>query len=146
MPMKASWMLVLVASAAVSGCAGDDPANPNLAAPKIVVAPRPDGNASVFIHSAFGERQYDWIQLRVDNATIANNTAVFSIEQIVGPGVDVDAAAGAGDAVYVFRARIDVHPVEERASVAFLTHEGEWLEAESFGLPFERLLEVKPTE
>jgi len=142
--MRVGWIAMVVAAVAWAGCAGGEPANPNLAAPKLVIAHRADGNATVFLHSAFGERVYDWIHLEIDNATLVNETSTFAVEEIVGPGFYVEASAQFGEALYELRARVDVFRVEERASVALVDADGEWAkEAESFDLPYERLLEPR---
>jgi hypothetical protein len=139
--MKGAWVMALLAAIALAGC-GTQPANPSLAAPKLVVAARPDGNATVFVHSAFGERAYEWIAITVDNQTMVNRTSAFSVETSLTTGFYLEVAAQAGDEVYVLRARVDVFAPEERASVSLVDPQGEWpKEAESFGLPFERLLD-----
>lgn len=139
--MKAAWIVALLATVALAGC-GAQPANPSLAAPKLVVAARPDGNATVFVHSAFGERSYEWIALSIDNQSLTNRTSAFSIEASLATGFYLDVAAEAGEDVYVLRARIDVFEAEERASVSLVDSEGKWPdEPESFGLPFEHLLD-----
>lgn len=139
--MKAAWIVALLATVALAGCAAQ-PANPSLSAPKLVVAARPDGNATVFMHSAFGERAYEWISLSADNQSLTNRSSAFSVEASLLSGFYLDAAAQAGEEVYVLRARIDVFAAEERASVSLVDSEGKWPdEAESFGLPYEHLLE-----
>ena len=141
--MHAGWVLALLAAVAMGGCANGEPSNPNLAAPKLVLAARPDGaNATVFIHSAFGERTYEWIELRVDNTTHLNRTAAFSVEETLPLGFYFEAWAEAGDAVYQLRGRVDLFVVEERASVSLVNADGRWPDdPESYGLPFEHLLE-----
>ncbi|HUR69988.1 MAG TPA: hypothetical protein VM370_12140 [Candidatus Thermoplasmatota archaeon] len=140
--MKAGFFVALLAAAALSGCTTGDTANPNLAAPKLVVAPRPDGNATLFIHSAFGERAYDWVTLRIDNETRLNRTASFSVEEVLAPGFYLEAEAGLGEVVYTLRGRFDVFVPEDHVSVSLVDHDGAWpREAESQRLPFEHLLE-----
>lgn len=134
-------MLALLAGAALAGCAGGDAANPNLAAPKLVVAARPDGNLTLFVHGAFGDRLYEWIHVRVDNATLVNRTAAFSAEESRAAGFYLEASAQVSQEVYVLRARIDHDPAQERAIVSLVSMDAEWADAETFGLPFERLLE-----
>jgi hypothetical protein len=142
--MKAGWIGVLLLSAGLAGCAGGETGNPNLAAPKLVLESRPDGRVEVFVHGAFSERLYDWVALAVDNATVENRTIAFSLERTLdATGFYLDASAGTPREMYVFRGRLDVHPIEERVSVSFHTLEGEWSDPESFSLPFERLLTRK---
>lgn len=140
--MKASLVVVLLATAAASGCAEGGPANPNLAAPKLVLQARADGSVTVFIHSTFGERLYEWISLAADNVTIDNRTGVFSLEEsIAQPGFFVEATAGTPREMYTLRARFDVDAKEEQVLVAFHDDKGEWSkEPEAFDLPFERVL------
>lgn len=143
-PMKAGWVLACILAAIASGCTAGEPANPNLAAPKLVVAPRPDGNATVFIHSAFGERVYEWIELKVDNGSVGNRTSSFSMEEVAPRAAFIEARAMFGDTLYEFRARIDVFPADERASVTLVEANGEWArEPESFELPYEAFLEQR---
>lgn len=142
--MKARWIVAVLVGAAIAGCAGGEPANPNLAAPKLVIAQRDDGNATIFVHSAFGERVYEWIAVSVDNETLTNESSTFAVEEVVAPGFYVEATAEFADAVYQLRARVDVFRVEERASVALVDADGDWpKDAESFDLPYERLLEPR---
>lgn len=143
--MKAGWLLTLLAGVALAGCAGDEP-NPNLAAPKLVVQARPDGNVTLFIHGAFSDRLYDWMELSVDNETLENRTVAFSIEETVpAQGFYFEAAAGTARETYELRGRADVDAAEEEVMVAFLGAEGEWGDAQTFGLPFERVLVRRDT-
>lgn len=139
--MRAAWVVALWAAAALGGCAGSEGANPNLAAPKLVVAARPDGNVTLFVHGAFGDRIYDWVHVAIDNQTLVNRTAAFSVETSLRPGFFVNATAGLADEMYWLRARIEHDPVDERLSVSFLHADEEWSDADDYGLPFERLLE-----
>ena len=141
-PMKAGWVLACILAVAASGCTAGEPANPHLAAPKLVIAPREDGNATVFIHSAFGERVYEWIELKVDNVSVGNRTSSFSMEEVAPRAAFIEARAVYADALYEYRARIDVFPVDERASVTLVEADGDWArEPESFELPYEAFLE-----
>lgn len=145
--MRAAWLVLLVGAALASGCTAGEGTNPNLAAPKLVLQPRSDGSVIVFVHSAFGERVYDWIALRADNETIDNRTSAFSLEEIVNrSGFYLDATAGTQTQMYTLRARIDVDIAEERALVAFHHDDGEWDDAQSFGLPFERPMSRRASE
>lgn len=139
--MKAVWLLALLIGASLAGCTAQ-PANPSLAAPKLVIGSRPDGNATVFIHSAFSERAYEWIAIAIDNETRENRTDAFSIELNLQPGFYMDASAGWKSEVYQLRGRVDVFAKEERASVSLVSGDDTWAtQAESFGLPYQHLLE-----
>lgn len=139
-PMKAGLLVALVASAAMAGCTGTE-ANPNLAAPKLVVQARPDGNVTLFVHGAFGDRLYDWVALAIDNETRANRSTAFSLEETVaGGGFYFETSAGVSREMYLLRGRADVDAAEERVEVAFLAEDGEWGDPQSFGLPWERVL------
>lgn len=143
--MKASLVAALLAGALAAGCVGDEPANPNLAAPKLVVQARPDGGASVFVHGAFGDRLYEWVSVAIDNVTLENRTSAFSVEeQVNATGFYIDAAAGTAQETYSLHARIDVDPVEERVIVSLVNEKEEWDDPQSFGLPFERVLTRRP--
>lgn len=131
----------------LAGCS-DDPANPNLLAPKVLVQARPDGNATVYVHSAFGEHDYDWISLGVDNQTVRNVSGVFSLEENVpGSGFFLHVRAAANDEQFEVRGRVDLEPDRRRARVSFLDPEGEWDGPRSFDLPFTTVLgRVRPED
>jgi len=141
-----AWLPLLVAAAALSGCAAGQPAspNPNLAAPKLVVAARADGNFTVFMHAAFGDRAYDWLTLSLDNASVANRTSAYSLEQAVnGTGFFLDVGASSQGQLYQYRARIDVIPGAsgDRLKASVLDDEGRWSEPRTFNMPFEQILD-----
>lgn len=141
--VKTGVILALLAAAVLPGCAGTDGGtpNPNLLAPKVVVHARPDGNVTVFVHAAFREHLYDWVLVRVDNATLSNLTWAFSSEERVDrAGFYLEVEAGTQDALYRSRARIDVDAADERARVAFLDDEG-WQDAKQYALPFEHIVD-----
>lgn len=139
--MKARLALALLLAAAAAGCTGDEAANPNLAAPKLVLTARADGNITVFIHGAFGDRIYDWISLRADNMTISDRTQAFSLEETVPrPGFYFEAAASTARDAYELRGRVDVDFAKDEARVSFVQPDGDWGNEQGFGLPFERVL------
>lgn len=140
--MKAGWLIPLLVAASFAGCTAGEAPNPHLLSPKVVLQARPDGNLTVYVHSAFGERAYDWLSLRVDNVTVANRTDAFSLEETVpGDSHFLEVTTGTSTQVYVMRARVDVEPDGERAQVSFLDDEGAWSDAKPFTLPFEHILE-----
>jgi hypothetical protein len=138
-------LVTIVLAAIVSGCVGGTPGNPNLAAPKLIVESRADGNVTVFVHGAFREQSYAWLSLALDNHTITNRTNAFSIEEVVpGPGFFLDLTALAG-VQYEMRARVDLNQTGERVRVSLLDANG-WTEAKVYGVPYEHLLDhVKVT-
>lgn len=142
--MKA-WVPLVLLGAALSGCAGgSDTGNPNLVAPKVVLALRADGNLTLYLHSAFGEHRYDWLEVRVDNATIANRTSAFSLEESTNAtGFFLDVAAEAQGQLYQYRARVDLARAgaTENLRVATVDDEGTWSEPRSFGLPYQQILD-----
>jgi hypothetical protein len=141
--MKAWLALLLVA--ALSGCATGEPGpNPNLAAPKLLVAARADGNFTVYLHAAFGERAYDWLSIAVDNRTVANRTAAYSLEDTVnGTSFFLDVGASSSGQLYEYRARVDVLPATsgDRVRVATLDADGTWSDPRTFSLPLEQILD-----
>lgn len=140
-PMKPGWVLLVIAGAALAGCAEGGSANPNLSAPKLVLHARAEGEVAVFIHGAFAERLYEWMSLRVDNETVLNRTVVFSLEHAIpSTGFFFEASAGTARESYGLSGRVDLLPASERVEVSFLDEDGEWSDAQSFGLPFERVL------
>lgn len=144
--MRGSWVALIVAAAALAGCAGGEPANPNLAAPKLVMQTLTGGEAVIFVHAAFGERMYDWIVLLIDNETLTNRTAAFSLEETVPTGsFFFEAEAGTPRERYALRGHAMVDPVDERVRVAFVNEDGAWSDAQNFGLPFERVMTRRDT-
>ncbi|HET6405892.1 MAG TPA: hypothetical protein VFH78_14715 [Candidatus Thermoplasmatota archaeon] len=139
--MKASLVVVLLATAAAAGCAEGGGANPNLAAPKLVLQARADDSLAIFIHSAFGERLYEWISLSIDNETISNRTNAFSLEETVNStSFYLEARAGTPREMYTLRARLDVDLADDDVRASFHRDDGSWAVPETFGLPFERVL------
>lgn len=131
----------------LGGCAGgESPANPNLLAPKAILAAKPDGNATIYVHSAFGDHEYDWIEVVLDNVTLENRTDVFSFEaDVPEPHYMLEVSAGAGNQVYHLRSRIDIASGREKALVAIENDDGTWGDAKSFGLPWEHILNRRST-
>ena len=141
--MKVVSLASVVLGSVLAGCTlGGTSGNPNLLAPKVILQAWPDGNLTVYVHSAFGEHDYDWLALAVDNQTVANRTGVYSMEERVpATGFFLTVRAGAADQVYELQARVDVDRTQERARVAFLDARGEWDDPRSFNLPVERILD-----
>jgi len=140
--MKGWGVPLLLLAAVLSGCAGGDSTttNPNLLAPKLQLAARPDGNATVYVHSAFGEHVYDWIELKVDNRTVANRTSAFSLEERVNStGFFLDVSGAAQGQTYAYRARVDV--VADKLRVSALGSDGAWADPKTFTLPFAQILD-----
>lgn len=135
--------MVLVA-AGFSGCAGGEISgqNPNQLAPKFMLQQRPDGNVTVFVHGAFRDLLYEWIAIRVNNATVVNRTWSFSTEQRVdATGFFLEVEAEAEDVLYRARARIDVNETDERVRVSVLDEEAGWDDPRPYGLPFTHVLD-----
>lgn len=134
-------MLAVIAAAAAGGCTAGD-ANPHLLSPKLVVRAEEDGGVTLYVHSAFGDRVYDRITVLVDNATVATRVEAFSLETTVAqPGFFVEVAAALEDERYRLQARLDVDAEGGRALLVTLDEQGEWGDVESYGLPYERIVE-----
>ncbi|MEA3200692.1 MAG: hypothetical protein QOE90_2120 [Thermoplasmata archaeon] len=138
------WLSLLVL-AALSGCTGQSGvANPNLQAPEIVLAPRPDGNFTVYVHAAFGDRAYEWLSLSLDNRTVVNRTHAYSLEEAInGTSFFAVVSAAAGDQLYDWRARVEIVPSEgtEHARIARLGETNEWGEPRTYSLPYTQILD-----
>lgn len=131
----------LVLCALLAGCTAGT-ANPHLLAPKLVVHPLPDGNVTVYVHSAFGERPYDRLDLLLENATVATRTDAFSLEtKVASSGFFAEVNAQAEQETYLLRARIDIDPLEKRVRVVVLDDKGVWGEPQTYALPYERIIE-----
>lgn len=141
----ARWVPLLLLAAALSGCTGESAGpSPNFVAPKLVLAARDDGNLTLFVHAAIGERAYDWLSLSVDNASVVNRTSAYSLEESVnGTSVFVTVSAMSGDQLYAWRGHVEVLPVPgaERARIARLDDEDVWSEPRLYSLPFEQILD-----
>lgn len=138
--------LVLLAGG-LSGCmGGDEPANPNLLAPKVVFDVASDGSYVVFVHSAIGERRYDRLELLVDNETVAEREDAFSLEHRIGDlPAYVEVRTLSGTTQFHFRAGLQADPDSEEAlAVSLVDADGDWAEPRRFSLPFERFLERPP--
>jgi len=138
------WASLLLL-AALSGCAGQGSvANPNLQAPEIVLAPRPDGNFTIYVHAAFGDRAYEWLSLSLDNRTVANRTLAYSLEEPVnGTSFFVTINAASGDQLYDWRAHIDIEPSDgtEHARIARLDERNAWSDPRTYSLPYTQILD-----
>lgn len=138
------WAVALVGAACLAGCA--EGGNPNIFAPKLVIDARPDGGATVFVHSAFGERPYDALSMSLDNATTFARDHTFSLEErLPQDGFYLEVEAAVAQETYALRARLDILPDREHATVAFVDLEGQWSDAREVNLPFERILERRDT-
>lgn len=141
--MRRGWALSLLGAALLAGCASG---NPNTLAPKLVVDAREAGGLTVFVHSAFGERAYDRLQVRLDNATTLGRVDAFSLEEPLDrSGFYLEVEATLETETYEVRGRVDLLPDGESVSVAFVDGEGRWADAREFSLPFERILERRAT-
>lgn len=139
--VKVGLVLAVLAAAAAGGCTAGD-ANPHLLSPKLVVRAEDDGGVTIYVHSAFGDRVYDRITLSVDNATVATRVDAFSLETSVAKaGFFVVVAAALEEERYRLQARLDVDAESGRAVLVVVDDEGDWGEAETYGLPYERVVE-----
>lgn len=139
--MKAGWLAVVVAAAALGGCT--DNANPGLAAPKLVLAPRQDGGIEIFIHAAFGERLYERLTLAIDNESLANDVDVFSVERTLPKTTFYfDATAQTARETYGVRGHATLEPQGEQFEVALHADDGTWTDPEDYNAPFERVMSV----
>jgi hypothetical protein len=143
--MKTRLPLLLVV-AALCGCAAGEPGspNPNLSAPKLVVAARADGNYTIYLHAAFGERAYDWLSLAIDNRTVANRTASYSLEEAVnGTSFFVEVGAASQGQLYEYRGHVDVLPSASGTRVRFaaLSDSGAWSDPRTYNMPFAQILD-----
>ena len=138
-------MLAIVLAGVVSGCAsGGAPGNPNLVAPKTILAARGDGNATLCVHSAFGDHQYDWIAVAIDNVTVENRTDVFSFEaNVPAPHYYLEITAGSAQQQYHLRARVDLAAKGDKALIAIESEKGDWADARPFALPWEHIMDRK---
>ena len=146
--MKVASLAAILLGGLLAGClSGGGAGNPNLLAPKVLLRPDSDGNVTVYVHSAFGEHDYDWLSLLVDNVTLANRTGAFSLEERVpSEGFFLTVRAGASGAVFEVQGRVDVDPTRQRARVAFVDLSGEWDDPRTYNLPLERILDRAPQE
>lgn len=134
-------MGTVVFAALLAGC-GAGPGNPNQLAPKVLVHPWPDGNVTVYVHSAFGEHDYEWITVDVDNATVADANGTYSLEaRVPSDGFFLAVRAGASEEVFEARARLDVGPSADKMRVAIVDGQGEWDDPRNVDAPFERILD-----
>ena len=134
-------MAALAFSAALAGCSASE-ANPHLLSPKLLIHAQEDGNVTLYVRSAFGERQYDRLELGLDNVTVATRVDAFSLEtKVAADGFFLEIAAHAGSETYRLRARVDVDGDDRRVRIVALDPEGSWQGEDTYSLPYERILE-----
>lgn len=139
MPVALAWWVL--AASVLAGCNAGN-ANPHLLAPKLLVQPHRDGNVTLFVHGAFGERLYESLDLSVENVSVLERTDAFSLETKVGaPGFFVEVVTEVDGERYWLRARLDVDHGADRVRVVPLGNSGGWGESESYALPYERIIE-----
>lgn len=138
--------LVLAAAAAAVALAGcttqGSEVNPNLLAPKLIVDVDVDGTPLVYVHSAFGERAYDVIEVRVDNETRGAEHYAYSLEEKLDSHdffLEVDVRAG--ESRFDFAGRVVLDLADERAFVTVLDEKGEWGDPRASNLPYEGILD-----
>lgn len=144
--MKGLALAVLLGAVALAGCFDAPAAKSPLYAPKLVVDTMEDDRIELFVHNAWGERAYERIVLRVDNATLVDeNHTHAAILKVPGEGFYLDVSVQARDeGAFAFTGRLDFLPEEERLRVVphdpAAEAEHQWGDERMFNLPHERVL------
>lgn len=140
--MKVGVLVALLVSAgALAGCSAAT-TNPHLLAPKLVVHAHDDGNVTLYVHGAFREVAYDRIALSVENVTVATRQDAFSLEtKVASAGFFIDVTTTLDSETYHLRARLDVDTDDKRLRVVALDERQAWSAADTFVLPYERIIE-----
>lgn len=128
----------------LAGCAGagGGGVNPALLSPKVVLDVRLDGVPVVFVHSAFGERAYDRIEVALDNGTARESILAYSLETPLNrSSFFLEVRVRAGESRFAMRGTVALDAERDRAEVALLSESGEWSAPRTFGLPYERILD-----
>jgi hypothetical protein len=111
--------------------------------PKLLLADGYDGRVEVYVHSAFGELKYDWLNLSFDNVTSLALNDTYALNNKTDNGsfhLRIDAARGEHRFYYELDFALNVSGESARitpykAGVALVR------EAREQALPFEKLLE-----
>lgn len=147
-PRRASAIValaLLVVVAGLAGCTRAEPVNPNLLAPKLILDVAQDGDLIAFVHSAFGERTYDRIELSFDNETLRVVEHAYSLEERLNSTRGfLHVAAASGDSTFAFRGVVALDDENDRFVVSALGTDGEWAGKRPYSAPFERILEREP--
>ena len=130
--------LVMVA-ALTAGCVKDQPQAPLLGNPKILLDRTEDNFTRVYVHSAFGERAYDRIEVRIDNATVAEDNDTYALvhkTERTAFALDVEARSPLAN----YTTTVLVRMVEDGARVAIT--EGDGFDAfREVDLPWQKVVE-----
>lgn len=128
-------------TALAAGCTAGT-TNPHLLAPKLVIFPQQDGNVTLYVHAAFGERMYESMELAVDNSTIATRADAFSLEtKVASDAFFVEVTTRSIDETYHLQARVDVDRPTARVRFVPQQETGEWGAPDTYSLPYERIIE-----
>lgn len=143
--MKAPEVLgltALIVAAALAGCTRAEPVNPNLLAPKMVLNVDDAAQPVIFVHSAFGERVYDRIEVAINNSTLRTVEERYSLEQNLDlTNSFLEVRASHGESEYAFRGDVSLEDDGERLQVVELRPNGEWSEPRSYNLPYATILD-----
>lgn len=117
-----SLALVLVA-ALTAGCVKDQPQAPLLGNPKLLLDRTEDNLTRVYVHSAFGERAYARIVVRLDNETVAEAEDTYALVHKTDRtafSLNVEARSPLAN----YTATVLVRMVEDAAEVAIAEEDG----------------------
>ncbi|MBI4392247.1 MAG: hypothetical protein HY556_00415 [Euryarchaeota archaeon] len=141
--MKARALLPLIL--VFGGClsVGAPSSGSPLQHPKLLLADGYDGRVEVYVHSAFGELRYDWLNLSLDNATSIALNDTYALNNKTGNSsfhLRIDALRAENRFYYELDFALNASGESARitpykAGVALVR------EARETALPFEKLLE-----
>lgn len=115
--------VVVVVAALSAGCVGGAEQAPLYGNPKILLDRTVDNLTRVYVHSAFGERAYGEISVRIDNATVASAEDTYALvhkTNLTSFALEVEARSPAANYTTVVLVRM----LAEDAEVAIAEDEG----------------------
>lgn len=111
--------------------------------PKLLLASTFDARVEIYVHSAFGDLKYDWLNLTLDNETTLALNDTYALDNktnLTTFHLRVDAVRDEGSFYYEFDFALNASRVSARVTPY---REGEPVlrDAREQALPFEKLLE-----
>jgi len=144
---KASGLASLLLAGVLAGCAAEAPQAPGLANPKVLVDRDARNMTHVYVNSAFGDRLYERIVVRVDNRTEVEANDSYAVDVRVAAtalelGIDVRGVA----ANWTLRALVRLPASEDDdAEIALWDADEETYGAyRGTGLPWLKILDEVP--
>lgn len=130
---------LLLVVALLAGCVKDPSQAPLLGNPKLLLDRTEDNLTRVYLHSAFGERAYARLTVRLDNATVAESNDTYAlVHKTASTAFALSVEARSPLANYTTTVLVRV--LDEGADVAVFDGE-DYEEFREVGLPWQKVVE-----